>query len=135
MARKEIYYTVSGTKGRDEGKMYHILEMSASQAEWWAIRAGLAMARNGVELPENFSDMGMAAMATTGLSLVAKIPAEEAKPLLEELMACVQSVPNPADKKVERPLIETDTEEVITRLKLRAEVFKLHVDFLQNVAR
>lgn len=135
MARKELYYTVSGTKGRDEGKMYHIQEMSASQAEWWAIRAGLAMARNGVDLPENFSDMGMAAMATTGLSLVAKIPAEDAKPLLKELMDCVQSVPNPGDKKIERPLIESDTEEVITLLKLKAEVFKLHVDFLQSVAR
>lgn len=134
MARKELYYTVSGTKGRDEGKMYHIQEMPASQAEWWAIRAGLAMARNGVELPENFADMGMAAMATTGLGLIAKIPAVEAKPLLEELMACVQSVPNPADKKIARPLIESDTEEVITRLKLRAEVFKLHVDFFQTVA-
>ncbi|MFT2793589.1 hypothetical protein ACMV5I_26520 [Serratia sp. T13T92] len=130
MARKELYYSVSGTKGRDEGKMYHIQEMSASQAEWWAIQVGMAMSRNGVEVPDDLSNMGMAAMAMHGLALVAKIPAVEAKPLLDELMACVQAVPNPNDKKIQRPLVESDTEEVATRLKLRMEVFKLHVDFL-----
>lgn len=53
MARKEIYYTVED-KGRDQGKVFFIREMAASQAEWWAIRAGLAMAKNGVNLPDNF---------------------------------------------------------------------------------
>lgn len=133
MARKELYYTVE-SKGRDTGKVFFIREMPASQAEWWAIRAGMAMARNGVELPDNFGDMGMAAMAATGLSMVAKIPTEEAKPLLDELMKCVQCMPNPADQNIKRNLVEDDTEEVATRIKLRAEVFKLHVDFLQAVA-
>lgn len=130
MARKEIYYTE--TKGRDAGKTFFIREMAASQAEWWAIRAGLAMARNGVELPDNFADMGMAGMAATGLKMVAKIPPEEAKPLLAELMECVQYVPDPANQNIKRKLIEDDIEEVGTRLKLRAEVFKLHVDFFQS---
>ncbi|WP_147196046.1 hypothetical protein [Pantoea sp. CCBC3-3-1] len=131
MARKEINYTVD-SKDRDAGKTFFIREMSASQAEWWAIRAGMAMARNGVELPENFADMGMAAMATTGLSMVAKIPLDEARPLLAELMECVQAVPS---QGVKRALIEDDIEEVATRLKIRAEVFKLHVAFLQSVAQ
>jgi len=134
MARKEIYYTVD-SKDRDAGKTFFIREMSASQAEWWAIRAGMAMARNGVELPDNFSDMGMAAMATTGMSMVAKIPLDEAKPLLAELMDCVQIVPNPENQSIKRNLIDDDIEEVGTRLKLRAEVFKLHVAFLQSVAQ
>ncbi len=42
MARKEIFYTVED-KGRDHGKVFYIREMSATQAEWWAIRAGLAI--------------------------------------------------------------------------------------------
>jgi len=134
MARKEIFYTESG-KGRDAGKTFFIREMAASQAEWWAIRAGLAMAKNGVELPENFADMGMAGMASTGLKMVAKIPAEEAKPLLTELMDCVQFVPDPSNQNIKRKLIEDDIEEVGTRLKLRAEVFKLHVDFSQAAAQ
>ena len=133
MARKELYYTEDG-KGRDAGKVFYIKEMAASAAEWWAIRAGLAMAKNGVALPDNFSDMGMAGMAKVGLEMVAKIPPEDAKPLLDELMKCVQAVPDPNNQAVKRQLIDDDTEEVITRLKLRAEVFKLHVDFFTAVA-
>ncbi|MEI7410055.1 hypothetical protein [Pectobacterium aroidearum] len=133
MARKEIYYTVE-SEGRDKGKLFHIREMSATQAEWWAIRAGLAMAKNGVNLPENFSDMGMAGMAKVGLEMVAQISPEEARPLLDELMKCVQSVPDPSNQSIKRALIEDDTEEVVTRLKLRSEVFKLHVDFFTAAA-
>jgi len=133
MARKELYYTVE-SEGRDKGKVFFIKEMAASAAEWWAIRAGLAMAKNGVALPDNFSDMGMAGMAKVGLEMVAKIPPEDAKPLLDELMKCVTSVPDPSNPAVKRPLIDDDTEEVMTRLKLRGEVFKLHVDFFTAVA-
>lgn len=133
MARKEIFYTVED-KGRDNGKVFYIREMSATQAEWWAIRAILAMANNGINLPDNLSDMGMAGMAKVGLEMVAKIPPEDARPLLDELMKCVQAVPNPDDQSIKRPLIDDDTEEVITRLKLRGEVFKLHVDFLTAAA-
>jgi len=128
MARKELFYTVE-SKGRDAGKVFYIKEMSASAAEWWAIRAGMAMAKNGVNMPDNFSEMGMAGMAKVGLEMVAKIPPEDAKPLLDELMACVKAVPNPDNHSIQRNLIDDDTEEVATRLKLRAEVFKLHVDF------
>lgn len=133
MARKELYYTVE-SEGRDKGKVFFIKEMAAAAAEWWAIRAGLAMAKNGVALPDNFSDMGMAGMAKVGLEMVAKIPPEDAKPLLDELMKCVTSVPDPSNPAVKRPLIDDDTEEVMTRLKLRGEVFKLHVDFFTAVA-
>ena len=132
MARKELYYTE--TKGRDAGKVFYIREMSATQAEWWAIRAGMAMARSGVDLPENFADMGIAAMAGTGLKMVSQIPPAEAKPLLDELMECVQCVPDAANQNIKRRLIDDDIEEIATRLKLRAEVFKLHVDFFQAAA-
>lgn len=133
MARKELYYTE--TAGRDAGKVFYIREMSAAQAEWWAIRAGMAMARSGVDLPDNFADMGIAAMAGTGLKMVSQIPPAEAKPLLDELMECVQCVPDAANQNIKRRLIDDDIEEIATRLKLRAEVFKLHVDFFQAAAR
>lgn len=133
MARKELYYTE--TAGRDAGKVFYIREMSATQAEWWAIRAGMAMARSGVDLPENFADMGIAAMAGTGLKMVSQIPPAEAKPLLDELMECVQCVPDATNQNIRRRLIDDDIEEIATRLKLRAEVFKLHVDFFQAAAQ
>jgi hypothetical protein len=133
MARKELFYTE--TKGRDAGKVFYIREMSAAQAEWWAIRAGMAMARSGVDLPDNFADMGIAAMAGTGLKMVSQIPPAEAKPLLDELIECVQCVPDAANQNIKRRLIDDDIEEIATRLKLRAEVFKLHVDFFQAAAQ
>lgn len=133
MARKEIFYTVD-TKGRDLGKVFFIREMSATQAEWWAIRAGMAMARSGTEMPDNFADMGIAAMAGTGLKMVSQIPAAEAKPLLDELMECVQCVPDASNQSIKRKLIDDDIEEIATRLKLRMEVFKLHVDFFTAAA-
>ncbi|MDQ0018996.1 phage tail assembly chaperone [[Curtobacterium] plantarum] len=133
MARKELFYTE--TKGRDAGKVFYIREMSATQAEWWAIRAGMAMARSGVDLPDNFADMGIAAMAGTGLKMVSQIPPAEAKPLLDELMECVQCVPDASNQNIKRRLIDDDIEEIATRLKLRAEVFKLHVDFFQAAAQ
>lgn len=133
MARKELIYTEQG-KGRDFGKTFFIREMSATQAEWWAIRAGMAMARSGVAMPDNFADMGIAAMAGTGLKMVSQIPPDEAKPLLDELMECVQFVPDASNQNIKRKLIDDDIEEIATRLKLRMEVFKLHVDFFTAAA-
>ena len=134
MARKETFITIDAA-GRDQGKVFYIKEMSASQAEWWALRALMAMGRGGVEIPDNLRSMGIAAMAVEGLKAISKIPPDEAKPLLDELMTCVQAVPNPADKTVVRPLIAADIDEVATRLNLRAEVFKLHVDFFATAGR
>ncbi|MHC5174350.1 hypothetical protein [Serratia rhizosphaerae] len=134
MARKEKFITIE-KEGRDQGKMFCIKEMPASQAEWWALRALMSMGRGGVEIPDSMRNMGMAAMAVEGLKAISKIPPDEAKPLLDELMSCVQAVPNPAGKSIMRPLIESDIEEVLTRLTLRTEVFKLHVDFFSAAGR
>ncbi|EIQ5674624.1 hypothetical protein LVD86_004793, partial [Salmonella enterica] len=107
MARKEKFITIDG-QGRDNGKVFHLTEMSASQAEWWAMRAIMAMGRGGVELPDDVRSMGMAALALEGLKALSKIPPEEAKPLMDEMMACIQFVPDPKDHSVRRPLIEAD---------------------------
>nr|WP_250135698.1 hypothetical protein [Escherichia coli] len=69
--------------------------MSASQAEWWAMRAIMAMGRGGVELPDDVRSLGMAALALEGLKALSKIPPDEARPLMDEMMDCVQFVPDP----------------------------------------
>lgn len=127
MARREIDYTVSD-KGRDLGKTYHITEMSAASAEEWAMRALFVLTKAGIELPDGAS--GMAAIATTSMSALGSIPFHEAKELLNEMLACVKFIPDPKKSMlITRSLVDDDTEEVMTRLRLRAEVFTLHTGF------
>jgi len=126
--RKKLTYTVSA-EGRDKGKVFILTEMPASQAERWAMRAFLALARGGVELPDNIASMGMAGIASVGLGALAHLDWRDAQPLVDEMFECVQIQPDPKKPSIVRALVEDDIEEVATRLKLRAEVFKLHTDF------
>ena len=133
MARKIANYTAMA-EGRDQGKVFLLTEMSASQAEAWAARAILALMRNGVELPEGFENLGMAGMAEIGIKALAGLRWEDAEPLLAEMWTCIQFIPNPVKPQLVRPLMEDDVEEVQTRLALRMELWKLHVDFSKAAA-
>ena len=124
MARKEASFIADF--GRDAGKQFHLTEMSASQAENWAVKVVLAIGSSGIEIPDNLADQGMAGLLAVGYLNLLKIPFETAKPLLDEMMGCVQIVPSP---NIKRPLIEDDIEEVKTRLSLRKAVWDLHMDF------
>jgi hypothetical protein len=132
-SRKTVYLTIED-KGRDEGKMYLLTEMPARQGEEWAIRAVGAAMKYTTEMPEGFENGGMASLAQIGLRALAGVPWEVLKPLLDEMMSCAQIVPDPRNQKIYRQLIDSDTEEISTRLKLRSEIFKLHADFLNAVA-
>ena len=132
MARKTSGYTA--TDGRDQGKRFLITEMGASQGEAWAARALLALMANNAEIPENFEELGMAGLAELGLRALSSLRWEVLSPLLEEMMACVQIIPDPKKAQVVRPLIEDDIEEISTRLSLRKEWWSLHMGFLFAVA-
>lgn len=133
MARSTINYSVKD-EGRDSGKVFVLTEMPASQAEAWAMRALLALMASGVEVPEGFDRMGMAAMAEVGIKALSGLKWEVAEPLLAEMWSCVQIMPDPSKTHIVRNLIEEDIEEICTRVKLRAEVWKLHTGFLKAVA-
>lgn len=133
MARKTSRFTVTD-EGRDKGKVFMLTELPASESERWAIRAFLALAKNGVELPEGIQEAGFAGLASYGLSLIGKLPFEDASVLMDEMFRCVQAVPDPS-KDFARSLVEDDIEEVATRIKLRVAVFKLHADFSKAAAR
>lgn len=124
MARKESTFVAE--TGRDAGKQFVITEMSASQAESWAFRVILAIGNAGIEIPDNLASQGMAGLMAVGYMNLLKIPFEAAKPLLDEMMGCVQIVPS---ANIKRPLIEDDIEEVKTRLLLRKAIWDLHMDF------
>ena len=128
MARKESTFVADS--GRDTGKTFQITEMSASQAESWAFRVILAVGNAGIEIPDNLAAQGMAGLMAVGYMNLLKIPFESAKPLLEEMMGCVQICPSP---NIKRPLIEDDIEEVKTRLLIRKAVWDLHMDFFLDV--
>lgn len=128
MARKTINYTIQDD-GRDKGKMFVLTEMPASRAESWAMRAILALMAGGVDMPEGFENLGMSGMAEVGIRAISGLKWEVAEPLLDEMWSCVQFVPDPAKPHVVRNLIEEDIEEIQTRIKIRMEVWKLHIGF------
>ena len=132
MARRIASFTASA--GRDAGKVFRITEMPADQAERWAVKAFLAAAQGGINLPEAAAESGFAGIAQAGFAMLANMSPELAFELLDEMMACVQIQPNPSKPEVVRGLVPDDIEEVVTRLQLRKAVFDLHVDFSQAAA-
>jgi hypothetical protein len=128
MARKTLTVTIDAP-GRDQGKVFTLREMPASQAEKWAARALLALARSGVEIPDNIASAGLAGIAYLGIKAFAGLRFDDAEPLLDEMFRCITFVPDPMRPNIVRGLIEDDIEEVATRIKLRAELFTLHTGF------
>lgn len=133
MARKTLNYTVTDDN-RDAGKTFVLTEMPSSRAEIWAMRAILALMQGGVQIPAGFERKGVAGLAELGLNALMGLRWEDLEPLLAEMFTCVQIMPDPTKPHVVRALIESDIEELTTRVKLRMEVWKLHTDFLQAVA-
>ena len=135
MARKTRDVTIALADGnRDNGKMFRITEMPAVRAEKWATRALLAMAKSGAEVPDEALQAGAASLLGAGIQAFTRISFLEAEPLLDEMMGCVEIVPDPSRKDVVRPLIDDDIEEVATRLFLRGEVVDVHTGFSMNAA-
>lgn len=121
MRRTEI---VEITEGRDAGKKYQITEMSAEAAEWWAFRALQAVASSEVDLN---LQAPLAELARQGMKALASVSPAQAKPLLDEMMSCVQILV-PATQKP-RALLDGDIEDVKTRFLLRKAVIELHLGF------
>lgn len=133
MARKTRTVTITDP-GRDHGKVFLLTEMPARRAEKWAARALLALAKSGVDMPDDIRAGGMAGIAILGLRALGSMDFADAEPLLDEMMKCVQIMPDPARPDIIRELVDhgtdgDDIEEVATRLHLRAEVYTLHVGF------
>lgn len=133
MARKEKYITVE-KENRDHGKMFFIREMPADKSERWGLRALGALIGSGAHIPDNVKTLGMAALVHQGILSLSRVPVEVSLPLLDELLDCVEIVPDPSNKDIKRKDIKNDIEEAWTYSWLRMEVLKLHLDFF-NFAR
>lgn len=110
-------------ENRDKGKTFVITEMPSEQAEWWAFRVMQALVGANADVA---FDAPLAKLARVGIQAIGKIPADQAKPIFDEMMGCV-SVRLPGGGT--RPLLPDDIEEVSTRFKLRVEVGAMHLDF------
>ena len=131
MARKEIYVTIVES-GRDEGKLFKIIEAPAVQADKWGIRAMLALNRNGAQIPDEIMKLGLIGVLVVGVHKLKGVLWEDLEPLIDEMLTCIEIVPTPSARNITRKLFTApdDIEEVSTLSTLRMEVFKLHVNFM-----
>jgi hypothetical protein len=132
--RKEIDYTVTDDN-RDKGRTYHIQEMSARRTEAWAAKILLALMAANVELPDDLDNLSSAHLAQMGMKALTGLSWPVLEPILDEMLQCVSFKPDPVKKPgFTRMLQDVDIEEVTTLVKLRAEVWNLHMGFLMAVA-
>ena len=128
MKAKEKIVTI--TDGDDKGKMFVIQKMHAEPLEDWGLRLILGLARSGIEIPPDIERSGIAGIVRYGFSgAMSQLRIEELRPLLAEMMDCVQIIPDPKNPSFMRPLVENDIEAVSTRLYLRKEWIALHTGF------
>lgn len=120
--------TITIENGRDKGKQFLITEMPAAKIDNWAMRVLLALAGAGIDAAE--ANEGMLGLARVAFEALGKIPPDTALPLLDELLECVQIVPQGGSP---RPLDLSlnDVEDFTNLWRFRKEVFRLHIDFLQ----
>jgi len=135
MARKQKFITID-KENRDHGKVFRITEMDAWDAYDWASRVFFALMNTGVEIPEHVLESGMAGLAAMTESdfmrfifgMMAKIPYQQGKPILDHLLTCVEIQPDPLKLNF-RSNILADIEEPSTFLTLQKEAFSLHFGF------
>lgn len=152
MSRRTKTVTITA-KGRDQGKMFLITEMSADQAERWATKAGGAMIQAAQNNPDSNDAMGLifTGSVMTGFAteedikeqpdinweklskisnlMLMRLPEKQLRPLLDELMDCVQFIPNPKHPEAPQKLLSSDIEEAKTYARLRNAVYELHSGF------
>lgn len=117
-------------EGRDKGKTFILTELPADQAERWAIRAFLGMIQSGANISPETMQGGMAAFAAIGIQALGGISWETLEPLLDEMWTCVEfrmSEKIPTQQIAEG--INSQIEEIATRLALRIAVLELHMGF------
>lgn len=129
MPRKISRLTISA-EGRDKGKVFVLTELPADQAERWAIRAFLGLIQSGANISPETMQGGMAALAAIGIQALGGIAWETLEPLLDEMWTCVEyfhSAKTPTQSIADG--INSQIEEVATRLSIRLAVLELHMGF------
>ena len=139
MARRKDKLVIPGVRSetpgeRDNGKTFVLTEMDAYQAQDWALRALLALAASGAQLPEGALQSGMAGMAEFGVTALLRAPYGAIKPLLDEMLAQAKYVHKNSAGKEQPPVpitpgINCPVEEIKTFLLLQKALLALHTGF------
>jgi len=123
-------------EGRDKGKSYLITEMPLFQGEEWALRVIMEVARAMQTLPAGFDGTrewfqlyGMEWLASSGIKVFGNLEWITTRQLMQELIDCIEYLPNKNDMRVKHKEIYSVTEEIPTMLRLKWEVINLHFDF------
>lgn len=121
---------ISDEKSRDNGKSFLVTEMDAESAEWWAIRVLQGLLGSNADVDIDIFSAPLSILARYAFIGLARIPAEQLKPLMDEMKPCV-SVLLP-DGKTSRPLLPGDIEEIFTWFELRKGVFEVLTGFFAS---
>lgn len=119
---------------RDNGKTFVLTEMSAYAGQDWSLRALLALAASGVQLPEGALTTGWAGLAGFGVTALLQAPYAALRPLLDEMLGQAQYEHNPKHPlQAISPGPNCLVEEIKTFLTLHVALIKLHVSFFEAV--
>jgi hypothetical protein len=136
MTRKTKYVTVPDLphcENRDLGKTFLITEWPAAKADRWVQRLAFAAMKGGGSLPLDLRGIGWEGVAIMGINTMLRgsIDPDIMIPIGDELMECVQIVPDPKQLASVRTVNEIagDIEEVQTRWWLRDQVVSVHTGF------
>jgi hypothetical protein len=135
MARRKERLTIPGTRSeapgeRDNGKTFILTEMDAYAGQDWALRALLALARSGAQLPEGALDAGWGALAGFAFTALSGASYAQLRPLLDEMLAQATYEHDP--RHPPQPIIpgpNCPIEEIKTFLTIQTALFKLHAGF------
>ncbi|HEN3563961.1 TPA: hypothetical protein U5E20_003558 [Yersinia enterocolitica] len=135
MSRKQITYIVED-EGRDKGKEFIITEMSAWDAEELSEEIYRAMGHGEFNsLPADVVSMGVAGLATVGVSVLAAAPASVSRPISDRILSTVEIVVTNKGKDITRAIKPIDFEEISTIRTLKDKVFELNFGFLSLAAK
>jgi hypothetical protein len=120
-------------KNRDLGKTFLITEWDALTADRWIQRVAYAVVNTGGTLPLDLKNAGWEGIAIMGINslLRGNMDPNIMIPLAEELLNCVQIIPDPKfpEQSLRRADLDGDIEEIATRWWLRNEVVSVHTGF------
>ena len=117
---------------RDLGKTFVITEWPAIEADRWIQKVGYAVMGGGGSLPSELAGIGWEGIAILGINTMLRgtMNPDVMIPLCEQLLECVQIVPDPKHEASARAATApNDIEEVATRWWLRDQVVSVHTNF------